>query len=49
MGGDSVGLAVYDDRLEVTLTGPLRFGLTPAAPFGPPESRPWDPLIARTF
>lgn len=49
LGGGSVGLAVYDDRLEVTSTGPLHFGLTPAALFGPHESRPWNPLIARTF
>ena len=44
-----MGLAVYDDRLEVTSTGPLHFGLTPAELFGPHESRPWNPLIARTF
>ena len=49
LGGGSVGLAVYDDRLEVTSTGPLHFGLTPAVLFGPHESRPWNPLIARTF
>ena len=49
MGGGSVGLAVYDDRLEVTSTGPLHFGLTPEDLFGPHESRPWNPLIARTF
>ncbi len=49
LGGGSVGLAVYDDRLEVTSTGLLHFGLTPAALFGPHESRPWNPLIARTF
>ena len=49
LGGGSVGLAAYDDRLEVTSTGPLHFGLTPAALFGPHESRPWNPLIARTF
>ncbi len=49
IGGGSVGLAVYDDRLEVTSTGPLRFGLTPEDLFGPHESRPWNPLIARTF
>ena len=48
-GGGSVGLAVYDDRLEVTSTGPLHFGLTPEDLFGPHESRPWNPLIARTF
>lgn len=49
MGGDSVGIAVYDDRLEVASTGPLHFGLTPDDLFGPHESRPWNPLIARTF
>ena len=49
MGGGSIGLAVYDDRLEVTSTGPLHFGLTPKDLFAPHESRPWNPLIARTF
>ncbi len=49
LGGGSVGLAVYDDRLEVASTGRLHFGLTPAALFGPHDSRPWNPLIARTF
>jgi ATP-dependent DNA helicase RecG len=49
MGGGSIGLAVYDDRLEVTSSGPLHFGLTPNELFGPHESRPWNPLIARTF
>ena len=49
MGGGSIGLAVYDDRLEVTSTGPLHFGLTPEDLFRPHESRPWNPLIARTF
>ena len=45
----SVGIAVYDDRLEVTSSGSLHFGLTPQKLFGPHESRPWNPLIARTF
>lgn len=49
MGGGSIGLAVYDDRLEVTSTGPLHFGLTPSDLFDPHESRPWNPLIARIF
>ena len=49
IGGGSVGIAVYDDRLEVTSSGPLHFGLTPAKLFLPHESRPWNPLIARTF
>ncbi len=49
VGGGSTGLAVYDDRLEVTSTGPLHFGLTPDDLFWPHGSRPWNPLIARTF
>ena len=49
IGGGSVGVAVYDDRLEVTSPGPLHFGLTPEKLFAPHESRPWNPLIARTF
>lgn len=49
IGGGSVGVAVYDDRLEVTSTGHLPFGLTPAKLFEPHESRPWNPMIARTF
>ena len=49
IGGGSVGVAIYDDRLEVTSSGSLHFGLTPEKLFAPHESRPWDPLIARTF
>ena len=48
-GGGSIGLAVYDDRLEVTSAGSLHFGLTPEQLFEPHESRPWNPLIARAF
>ena len=49
IGGGSVGVAVYDDRLEVTSSGTLHFGLTPEKLFQPHESLPWNPLIARTF
>ena len=49
IGGGSIGLAVYQDRLEVTSTGALHFGLAPDDLFAPHESRPWNPLIARTF
>ena len=49
IGGGSVGIAIYDDRLEVTSSGSLHFGLTPETLLGPHESRPWNPLIARTF
>ena len=49
IGGGSIGVAVYDDRLEVTSAGSLHFGLTPEKLFEPHESRPWNPLIAGTF
>ncbi len=49
IGDGSVGIAVYDDRLEVTSSGSLHFGLTPEKLFAPHESRQWNPLIARTF
>jgi ATP-dependent DNA helicase RecG len=49
IGGGSVGVAVYDDRLEVTSSGTLHFGLTPEMLFGPHESLPWNPLIASVF
>ena len=49
IGGGSLGVAVYDDRLEVTSSGTLHFGLTPEKLFAPHESLPWNPLIARTF
>ncbi len=49
LGGGSVGVAVYDDRLEITSSGTLHFGLTPEALFGPHESLPWNPLIAGVF
>ena len=49
IGGGSIGIAVYDDRLEITSSGSLHFGLTPEKLFAPHESRPWNPLIARTF
>jgi ATP-dependent DNA helicase RecG len=49
IGSGSIGVAIYDDRLEVTSSGPLHFGLTPEKLFEPHESRPWNPLIAGTF
>ena len=49
IGGGSVGVAIYDDRLEITSTGGLHFGLTAQALFEPHESQPWNPLIARAF
>lgn len=49
IGGGSVAAAIYDDRLEVTSSGNLHFGLTAEALFAPHESLPWNPLIARVF
>ncbi len=48
-GGSSIGVAIYDDRLEVTSSGTLHFGFTPESLFEPHESRPWNPLIASVF
>ena len=49
IGGGSVAVAIYDDRLEVTSSGTLHFGLTVDALFAPHESLPWNPLIAGVF
>lgn len=49
IGGGSVAAAVYDDRLEITSSGSLPFGLTVDQLFAPHESLPWNPLIARVF
>ena len=49
IGGGSVAVAIYEDRLEVTSSGTLHFGLTPEALFAPHESLPWNPLLARVF
>ena len=49
IGGGSVAVAVYDDKLEITSSGALHFGLTAEALFVPHESLPWNPLIARVF
>lgn len=49
IGGGSVAVAVYDDRLEVTSSGTLHFGLTAEALFQPHDSLPWNPLVARVL
>ncbi len=49
IGGGSIAIGVYDDRLEVTSSGRLHFGLTPEALFESHESLPWNPLIAGVF
>lgn len=48
-GSGSVGVALYDDRLEIIFPGELHFGLTPEKLLKPHESKPWNPLIASTF
>ncbi len=49
IGGGSVAVAIYDDRLEITSSGTLHFGLTAEALMQPHESLPWNPLIARVL
>lgn len=49
IGGGSVAVGVYADRLEVTSSGSLHFGLTVEDLYGPHESLPWNPLIARVL
>ncbi|HWT94214.1 MAG TPA: ATP-binding protein [Solirubrobacteraceae bacterium] len=49
IGGGSVGVAIYDDRLEITSSGELHFGLTVDDLYQPHESLPWNPLIADVF
>ena len=49
IGGGSVAVAIYDDRLEITSSGTLHFGLTTEALFAQHESLPWNPRIARVF
>ena len=49
IGGGSVAVAIYDDRLEITSSGTLHFGLTAQALFEPHLSLPWNPIIARVF
>lgn len=45
-GGGAVSIGIYDDRLEITSTGPLQFGLLPEDLLKPHLSRPWNPTIA---
>jgi len=49
IGGGAVGIAIFDDRLEVTSSGTLHFGLTTEDLYEPHESLPWNPLLARVF
>lgn len=49
IGGGSVGIAIYDDRLEISSSGSLHFGLTVPELYKPHESLPWNPLVASVF
>lgn len=49
IGGGSVGVAIYDDRLEITSSGTLHFGITIEDLYKPHESLPWNPIIAAVF
>ena len=49
IGGGSVGVAIYNDRLEIASIGDLHFGLTSEALFLPHESKPWNPMVASVF
>lgn len=46
IGGGSVGVAIFDDRLEISSSGELHFGLKAADLYRPHESLPWNPLVA---
>lgn len=47
--GGSISLAIFDDRLEITSTGGLHFGLTVHDLTRPHASQPWNPTIANAF
>lgn len=49
IGGGAVSIAIFDDRLEISNTGDLHFGITAEDLLRPHRSRPWNPLIAQTF
>ncbi|MDO4682264.1 MAG: ATP-binding protein [Lautropia sp.] len=49
IGGGSVGVALYDDRLEIISIGDLHFGLTPESLQHEHESKPWNPMVAAAF
>lgn len=49
IAGGSVGVAIYDDRLEISSTGLLPFGLTVADLKRKHQSRPRNPLLANVF
>lgn len=49
IGGGSVGIGIYDDKLEITSSGGLHFGLEVEDLYRPHDSLPWNPTIADVF
>lgn len=49
MGGSSVALGIYDNRLEIVSSGTLHFGITPESLYRTHTSQPWNPTIASVF
>jgi ATP-dependent DNA helicase RecG len=49
IAGGAVSVAIYDDRLEISSTGLLPFGLTVADLKRKHQSRPRNPLLANVF
>lgn len=49
IGGGSVAVAIFDNRLEITSSGDLHFGIKPEDLYKPHESIPWNPIIANVF
>jgi ATP-dependent DNA helicase RecG len=49
IAGGSISVAIYDDRLEISSTGLLPFGLTVADLKRDHESYPRNPLLANVF
>ncbi len=47
--GGAISIGIYDDRLEISSTGVLPFGLKPEDLLRPHQSRPWNPIIAHAF
>lgn len=49
VGGGAVDVAIYDDRLEISSSGELHFGLTVDDLYEAHTSQRWNPAIASVF
>ena len=45
----AVTIGYFDDRIEITSPGPLRWGITPEWLYGEHSSEPWNPAIAKSL